>query len=297
MSRLEQYLRDYLDYLEIERNRSVKTIGNYERYLRAFFDFSAARIPGDITDEEVRSFRKHLARRELSKVTQSLYIIALRNFLKYLRKRDVASLAPEKLELPKIEKRQIDVVDERDLARLLATDYDDGLRGLRDRAIIEIFFSTGMRLSEVQSLDRNVDFSRGEMTVRGKGRKLRVVFLSDRAQSAIKTYLKARGDLEDALFVGINRADRVIGRISVRGIQRIVDRQARRAGIAAPLHPHQLRHSFATDLLINGADLRSVQELLGHANITTTQIYTHLTNRQLKEVHDAFHARKVAKRD
>ena len=293
MSRLEQYLTDYLDYLEIERNRSVKTSENYARYLRSFFEHSQARVPGDITEEAVRSFRKDLARRDLAKVTQSYYIIALRNFLKFLRRRDVNVLAPEKLELPKLEQRQIDIVDERDLARLLTADYDDGLRGLRDRAMIEVFFSTGMRLAEVQSLDRTLDFSRGELTVRGKGRKLRVVFLSDRAQDAIKAYLKARPDLEDALFVGIDRGGKVIGRISARGIQRVVDRQARRAGIAARLHPHQLRHSFATDLLVNGADLRSVQELLGHANVATTQMYTHLTNKQLKEVHEAFHARRV----
>lgn len=296
MSRIEQYLGDYLDYLEIEKNRSVKTIENYGRYLRVFFEFSMARVPGDITDDVVRAFRKDLARKNLAKTTQSLYIIALRNFLKYLRRRDVSSLAPEKIELPKVEQRQIDAVDERDLARLLVAEYDDGLRGLRDRALIEVFFSTGMRLSEVQSLDRAVDFTRGEMTIRGKGRKLRVVFLSDRAQDAIKTYLKARNDLEEALFVGLDRAGKVLGRVSVRGIQRVVDRQARRAGIAAHLHPHQLRHSFATDLLVNGADIRSVQELLGHANITTTQIYTHLTNRQLKDVHGAFHARKVPKK-
>jgi site-specific recombinase XerD len=296
MTKLESLLGDYLAYLEIERNRSVKTSENYARHLRAFFAHSGARIPGDITEDAVRMFRRDLARKDLAKVTQSYYVIALRNFLKYLIKRDVVSLSPEKLELPRIEKRQIDVVDERDLALLLAADYDDGIRGLRDRALIETLFSTGMRLEEVRSLNRTLDFSRGELTVRGKGRKLRVVFISDRAKSAIQTYMKARADVEDALFVGINRANRVIGRISPRGIQRIVDKQARRAGIASHLHPHQLRHSFATDLLVNGADMRSVQEMLGHENISTTQMYTHLTNKQLKEVHEAFHARRTAKR-
>lgn len=295
MTRLEQHLADYLDYLEIERNRSIRTSENYARYLRAFLAHAGARTPGDITEDAVRAFRRDLARRDLGKATQSYYVIALRSFLKYLRKRDIPSLAPEKLELPKVEKPQAEVVDERDLARLLAAEYDEGIRGLRDRALIEVFFSTGMRLSEARALDRTLDLSRGELSIRGKGRKLRVVFLSDRAIQAIGRYLKARTDLEDALFVGVDRAGRVIGRISARGIQRIVDRQARRAGIAAGVHPHQLRHSFATDLLINGADLRSVQELLGHASVATTQLYTHLTNRQLKEVHEAFHGRRMEK--
>jgi site-specific recombinase XerD len=296
MTKLESLVGEYLDYLEIERNRSVRTSENYGRQLKAFLQFSGARVPGDITEDVVRAFRKDLARKELTKATQSYYVIALRNFLKYLSRRDIETLSADKLELPRVEKRQIDVVDERDLGRLLAAEYDDGIRGLRDRALIEVLFSTGMRLSEIRSLDRTLDFNRGEMTIRGKGRKLRIVFLSDRAKAAIQAYLKARADVEDALFVGVDRANKVIGRISARGIQRIVDRQARRAGIAAHVHPHQLRHSFATDLLVNGADLRSVQELLGHASVSTTQVYTHLTNRQLKDVHEAFHARRTEKR-
>lgn len=293
MNKLDSLLNDYLDYLEIDRNRSVKTSENYARHIKAFLKHSGARIPGDITEDAVRAFRRDLARKELSKATQSYYVIALRSFLKYLMRRDIATLSAEKIELPRIEKRQIDVVDERDLARLLAAEYDDGLRGMRDRALIETLFSTGMRLAEIRSLDRSLDYSRGELTIRGKGRKLRIVFLSDRAKSAIQAYIKARPDLEEALFVGINRADIVIGRISARGIQRIVERQALRAGIAGHIHPHQLRHSFATDLLVNGADMRSVQELLGHESISTTQMYTHLTNRQLKDVHEAFHARRT----
>lgn len=292
MTKLEGYLSDYLAYLEIERNRSVKTSENYDRHIRAFLQHSGARIPGDITEDAVRLFRRDLARRDLTKVTQGYYAIALRNFLKYLRKRDIDVLSPDKIELPKVEKRQIDPVDERDLALLLAAEYDDGIRGLRDRAMIETLFSTGMRLSELRSLDRTLDFNRGELTIRGKGKKLRIVFLSDRARIAIQAYLKGRADAEDALFVGVNRAEQVIGRISARGIQRIVDRQARRAGIGQKIHPHQLRHAFATDLLVNGADLRSVQELLGHESVATTQMYTHLTNKQLREVHEAFHARR-----
>ncbi len=295
MSKLESLLRDYLSYLEIERNRSVKTSENYDRHVRAFLAHSGARVPGDITEDAVRDFRRDLARRGITKATQSYYAIALRNFLKYLRRRDLETLSPDKIELPRVERRQIDAIDERDLALLLAANYDEGIRGMRDRALIEVLFSTGMRLSEVQALDRTLDFTRGELTVRGKGRKLRIVFLSDRAKEAIQRYLKARNDLEDALFVGINKAGKVMGRISTRGIQRIVDRQARRAGIAAHIHPHQLRHSFATDLLVNGADLRSVQELLGHESVATTQMYTHLTNKQLREVHEVFHARRTKK--
>lgn len=295
MTRLESLLGDYLSYLEIERNRSVKTSENYDRHIRAFLEFSKARAPGDITEDVVRDFRRDLARRGITKATQSYYAISLRNFLKYLHRRDVVTLSPDKIELPRLERRQIDAIDERDLALLLAAGYDEGLRGMRDRALIEVLFSTGMRLSEVQSLDRTLDFTRGELSVRGKGRKLRVVFLSDRAKEAIQRYLKARNDLEEALFVGISKANRVISRISTRGIQRIVDRQARKAGVAAHIHPHQLRHSFATDLLVNGADLRSVQELLGHESVATTQMYTHLTNKQLREVHEAFHARRAKK--
>lgn len=295
MTTLERYLDEYLAYLEIERNRSVKTSENYARHIRAYLASCSAKEPADITEDNIRAFRRDLARRNLTKATQSYYAIALRTFLKYLRRRDVPVVSPDKIELPKVERRQIDAIDERDLSRLLEAEYDDGVRGMRDRALIEVLFSTGMRLSEVQAMDRSLDFSRGELTVRGKGRKLRVVFLSDRAKEAIQRYLKQRNDLEDALFIGVSRGGSVTGRISTRGIQRIVDRQARRAGIAMHVHPHQLRHSFATDLLVNGADLRSVQELLGHESVATTQMYTHLTNKQLREVHRAFHDRRNGK--
>lgn len=294
---IARYLQDYLDYLEIERNRAVKTSENYRRYLSGFIEFGDIQEPGDITEDIVRSFRLHLARKDLAKTTQSYHIIALRNFLKYLARRDVKTLVADKIELPKIEKRQIDALDERDLERLLNGPYEKGIRGLRDKALIELLFSTGMRLAEIQSLDRYIDLDRGEMTIRGKGRKLRIVFISDGAKTAIKEYLKARTDAEEALFIGISRGGKVLGRISTRGIERIIDLRARKAGIAKRIHPHQLRHTFATDLLINGADIRAVQELLGHSNIATTQIYTHLTNRQLREVHDAFHARRRETKD
>ena len=243
----------------------------------------------DITDGVVREFRLALARREMKKITQSYYVIAIRNFLKYLAKRDIKSLAAEKIELPKTPSRQIEVLEYGDLERLLAAPTGNDIRNLRDKAILEIFFSTGLRLAELCSLSRYIDFKRGEVTVRGKGDKLRVVFVSDSAREAVKKYMDKRGDAEERLFVSLDRSGKVIGPITPRAVQRVVERRAREAGIAKRIHAHLLRHSFATDLLVNGADLRSVQELLGHSNISTTQIYTHLTNKELREVHKAFH--------
>lgn len=292
MSSVENLLKDYLSYLEIEKNRSPKTRENYERYLREFLKFSEAAYPKDITEGVVREFRLNLARRNIKRITQSYYIIALRNFLKYLAKRDVKTLAAEKIELPKIPERQIEIVEYKDLERLLSAPNGKELRDLRDRAILELFFSTGLRLSELCGLSRYIDLKRGEITVRGKGEKLRVVFLSDAAKKSIEQYLAKRTDAEEALFVSLTRANKVIGKITARAVQRMIESRAKEAGIPKKIHPHQLRHSFATDLLVNGADLRSVQELLGHANIGTTQVYTHLTNKELREVHRAFHARR-----
>ncbi len=292
LSEIEILLGDYLNYLEIERNRSPKTSGNYRHHLLAFLVFSRAKTPDDITDAVVREFRLMLARRNIKKITQGYYIIALRNFLKYLAKRDVKTLSADKIELPKAPSRQIETINENDLERLLAAPKGDGLRALRDRAILETFFSTGLRLSELCSLSRYADWKRGELSVRGKGDKRRVVFVSDTARNAIEAYLAKRGDAEEKLFVSLDKSDRIIGPVTARAVERVVERRAREAGIAGRIHPHQLRHSFATDLLINGADIRSVQALLGHSNISTTQIYTHLTDRQLREVHEAFHARK-----
>ncbi|MEK7149659.1 MAG: site-specific tyrosine recombinase/integron integrase [Patescibacteria group bacterium] len=292
-------LKNYLDYLEIEKNRSVKTSQNYERYLRKFIDFAKIKKESDIIPENVREFRLYLARLSgmdgaLKKTTQSYYIIALRNFLKYLAKNDYQVLSPDKIELPKIPTRQIEILEYDELERLLAAAKGNDLRGLRDKAILEVLFSTGLRISELCALSRYIDLKRGEFTVRGKGNKLRVVFLADSAKKAIKNYLDKRIDAEEAMFISLTKADKpkIVGRIIPRTIQRIVDLYARKAGISKKIHPHLLRHSFATDLLINGADLRSVQEMLGHANIATTQIYTHLTNKELKEIHRAFHGRR-----
>ncbi len=299
MADIKKLLTDYLNYLEIEKNRSVKTRENYEHYLKEFLAFAKISSPAEITEELVRAFRLQLARRNLKKATQSYYVIALRNFLKHLAKRDIKTLTADKIELPKLERPQIEILDYADLERLLAAPKGGDLRALRDRAILETFFSTGLRLHELCSLDRYLDLKRGEFTVRGKGGKLRVVFISDRARRAVGAYLDKRADAEQHLFVslskipkGSKREPRVIGPITPRAVQRLFVRAAGAAGIPKHIHPHQLRHSFATDLLANGADLRSVQEMLGHSNIATTQIYTHLTNQGLKEVHKAFHGRR-----
>ncbi|MDP3947889.1 MAG: tyrosine-type recombinase/integrase [bacterium] len=302
MPDIQKLLRDYLDYLEIEKNRSIKTRENYEHYLRVFFTQTGIKDPRAITPEAVREFRLWLARswpdrQDLKKSTQSYYVIALRNFLKYLAKRDVPALAAEKVELPRVPARQIEIIEESDLLRLLAAPQGSSLRVLRDRAILETFFSTGLRVSELCALGRYLNFDRGELTVRGKGGKLRVVFLAPRAVQAIKGYLAKRKDADEALFVSLSVArpgkePKVLGRIIPRAVQRLVAHSALAAGITGRITPHGLRHLFATDLLRNGADLRSVQEMLGHSSVSTTQVYTHVTNRELKEVHQAFHARR-----
>jgi len=300
MKPIETLLKDYLNYLEIVKNRSPKTSANYKRYLQTFFKFAGIKTEKDITLSKVSEFRLYLARQEskknqpLKKNTQSYYLIALRNFLKYLVKNDYVVLSPDKIELPKIPPRQIEILELKDLERLLAAPQGTDLRSLRDKAILETLFSTGLRLSELCSLNRYFDIDRGEISVLGKGGKIRLVFLSPRAKKALKDYLAKRSDTLEVLFVSLTRSQtpKVIGRITPRSVQRLIDFYRRKAGIPQRVFPHLLRHCFATDLLINGADLRSVQEMLGHANISTTQIYTHLTNKELKEIHQAFHARR-----
>lgn len=300
-------LKNYLDYLEIEKNRSPKTRQNYERYLKSFLNFTEIKTEKNITLDAVRDFRLHLARQKTQKGeiykknTQSYYIIALRNFLKYLIKNDLNVLSPDKIEMPKIPQRQIEIIKYEDLEKLLSAPQGNDLKSSRDKAILEVLFSTGLRISELCGLNRYFDLNRGEISVRGKGGKIRVVFLSERAKTAIKNYLNKRTDAEEALFISLTKgkkslsADRqtkIIGRIIPRTIQRLIDFYGRKAGIPEKIHPHLIRHNFATDLLSNGADLRSVQELLGHASVSTTQIYTHLTNKGLYEVHKAFHGKR-----
>lgn len=284
-------LKEYLDYVEIERGRSVKTRAVYHHYLNTFFRQAGVHEVKDITEERIKEFRLRLARAGLKKSSQSYYVVALRTFLKYLARRDYTTVSADKIDVLKVPARQIEIITHEELERLLASPDTRTLKGLRDKAILEMFFSTGMRLAELCGMDRFIDFKKGELTVRGKGEKVRLVFLSARARAAIKQYLDARGDAHEPLFVSIFHG-KIIGRISPRAVERMVHRQGIKAGIVGKkLTPHILRHAFATDLLANGADVRSVQELLGHANIATTQIYTHVTNQHLKDVYKAFHGR------
>jgi site-specific recombinase XerD len=296
---------EYLEYLEIEKDRSQKTIENYDHYLERFLAWAKITSPSQITDERVRSFRLYLNRivdekgRPLKKITQNYHVIALRNFLKYLAKRDVLTLAAEKVELGKTEKRQIDFLEMEEVERMFEAANGASAKSLRGRAILELLFSSGLRVSELTNLNRDqVNLKTGEFSVRGKGGKVRVVFVSDRAKKAVEKYIEKRGDIDPALFVraGIKHLEKKSKkddlRITPRTVQRIVKFYATKAGIVKDVHPHTLRHSFATDLIQNGADIRSVQEMLGHSSVTTTQIYTHVTNRQLKEVHKAFHGKR-----
>ncbi len=274
MTEIETLLRDYLNYIEIEKNRSPRTRENYEHYLREFLAFSKVRRAADITDAAVREFRLALARRArkdgaaIKRVTQSYYVIALRSFLKYLAKRDVKTLAAEKIELPKTPSRQIEILEYGDLERLLAAPKGSSLRDLRDKAVLETFFSTGLRLAGLCALSRNMNLKRGEVTVRGKGDKLRVVFIADSARDAIQKYLAKRGDAEEALFISLDKSGRVIGRITPRAVQRLVDTRARQAGIAKHVHAHELRHCLHPDTLV----------FLPHRVIPAKELYTTKTH-------------------
>lgn len=294
---LEKYYKEYLEYLEIEKGRSLKTLDNYKRYLDGFFAFVKPTSISDITDEAVRKFRMNLNRRNLKRKTQNYYLIALRGFLKYLAKREIPALAPETIELAKVPERQIDLIASDELERLLSAPSGKDLKTLRDKAALELLFSTGLRVSELCALNRDsLSPQKGEFSVRGKGDKVRVVFLSDSAKEAVKAWLAKRTDLSDALFINFRpgRKDDMAedARLTPRSVERIIKHYALKAGISKKVTPHILRHSFATDLLENGADLRSVQMMLGHASISTTQIYTHITDKQLKEIHKAFHGKK-----
>lgn len=309
-SELDQLKREFLEYIEIERGRSLKTVGNYDRYLTRFIDFGNLKEPGDITESNIREFRLWLNRQPgsaekgvpkgtMKKRTQNYYLIALRAFLKYLAKRKVKSLSPEQIELAKTEERHLDLMSAEELTRLLMAPDTSTLKGLRDRALLELFFSTGLRVSELCSLNRDLDIARDEFSIRGKGDKVRVVFISDEARETLKAYLNKRNDMDEAMFVqvvgkgGQKTLDKRSSiRLTTRSVERIVKQYATEAGISRKVTPHIIRHSFATDLLSNGADLRSVQALLGHANITTTQVYTHVTDKHLRDIHKKFHRKK-----
>ena len=286
--------QEFLEYIEIEKGRALKTIENYNRYLTRFLSFSKAVSVRDITEEDIRKFRLELNRAHLNRRTQNYYLIALRQFLKYLAKRKYEVVSPDSIELAKEIQRDISLISSVELGRLLETPAGADVKSLRDKAMLEMLFSTGLRVSELCGLSRYLDWSRDEISVRGKGGKIRPVFISPGAKRAIQAYLKKRTDTDDALFVYFGqgaRAEKGDGsrRISQRSVERIVKHYAIKAGIDKRVTPHTLRHSFATDLLQNGADVRSVQALLGHANIATTQVYTHVTDKHLKDIHKAFH--------
>lgn len=299
MSNIQDLKRDFLEYIEISRGRSVKTVENYDRYLSRFIDFAKIKSPNGITDRKVQEFRLWLNRQPgtagvgtMKRRTQNYYLIALRAFLKYLQRQEVSSLSPERIELAKVPERSLDLITIQELERLMKAPDPSDLKGLRDRAILELLFSTGLRVSELTALDTDIDLSRDELSVRGKGDKVRVVFLSPAAKQAVTAYLKARKDMEEPLFVDYGRGNKTPRRLTPRSVERMVKHYAIKAGITKKVTPHVIRHSFATDLLENGADLRSVQALLGHANIATTQVYTHVTDKHLRDIHKSFHSKR-----
>lgn len=304
MPSIKQVKNEYLEYLEIERNRAMKTVENYGRYLDRFIQFTTATSGGDIkdiTEDVIRQYRLWLNRFKdpdtqapLKRITQNYHIIAVRNFLKYLAKRQIKSVAPERVELGKQEDRQVSFLESSELERLLDAPQGGDLPALRDRAMLATLFSTGMRVSELCSLNRDmISVGRGELSVRGKGGKVRPVFISEDAGGHLKAWMTSRTDMDPALFIRIPR-NLAFGkyenlRLTPRSIQRIVHQHATAAGIVGKqVSPHTLRHSFATNLLHNGADIRSVQAMLGHSSVTTTQIYTHVTDKGLREVHQKF---------
>ncbi len=308
--KINTLITDFLNYLEIEKGRLEKTIKNYEFYLRRFTSWANYPEPDKITLDLIRDFRLWLNRLKnkkgevLKKNTQNYHLIALRAFLKYLTKRNIKTLAPEKIELAKISERKIEFLEGDDLENLLIAPLgiqkSDEIIKLRDKAILELLFSTGLRVSELANLSkRQINLKKDEFTVYGKGDKPRIVFLSEQAKHWLKKYLEARKDIKPALFIRHDRTtspdgspESIDSHLTPRSIQRIVEKYAKIAGITKRVSPHVIRHSYATDLLTAGADLRSVQTLLGHASITTTQIYTHITDKYLKEVFKAFHGKR-----
>lgn len=319
---LSIYIRQFLEYCEVERGRSPRTVRNYDFYLHRFVSFAGDVAPSAITIDMVRQYRLWLNRladvhgEALKKNTQNYHLIALRSFLKYLAKRDIPALAPEKIELAKMPDRDVSFLDGGDMERLLQAPIKDSsgaimdtglsLTQLRDKAIVELLFSTGLRVSELVKLKKeDVHLKRDEFTVRGKGGKSRVVFISEQSRFWLKRYLDARKDMNEYLFVPHDRAQTAEKRsarkedvpLTDRSVQRIIERLTREAGITKPVTPHTLRHSYATDLLRNGADIRAVQQMLGHSSITTTQIYTHITDKGLREIHKKFHRKPTSSSD
>lgn len=318
---MKKLIQQFLNYLEIEKNRSIQTVNNYHFYLMRFLKWAQAKKnkrlkATDITISLIRNYRLWLNRQKdtkgepIKKNTQNYHLIALRSFLKYLRQNDIKTLAPEKIELMKIPQRHIEFLEYEDLQTLLNAPLMDINKGqsdiikFRDKAILELLFSTGLRVSELANLKRkDINLKKDEFTVRGKGSKLRIVFISDDAKYWLKKYLDIRKDLNPFLFTSYDRASKKRVKkqyanrkkeqgLTPRSIQRIIEKYAKTAGITKKVTPHTLRHSYATDLLSSGADIRSVQTLLGHASITTTQIYTHISDKHLKEIYKKHHGKK-----
>ncbi len=301
---LPALVTDYLEYLELEKNSSQRTIRNYDHYLKRFLDFTGEIEPKDIDLELIRKFRLYLARyedpvtgRQLKRKTQNFFMIALRSFLRYLARIDIESLSAEKVELGDQDPSPLKVLDREYLEKLLESPDTTSKEGIRDRTILEVLFSTGLRVSEFTALNTDtINLKRREFGIVGKGGKERVVFLSDSASAWLERYLMIRKDTFKPLFIRYQGKVEIEEngekmRLTARSIERIVEKYVKALGLPIKATPHTLRHNFATDLLINGADIRSVQEMLGHSNISTTQIYTHITNRQLKEVHKSFHGK------
>jgi site-specific recombinase XerD len=330
---LEDLKNRFLEYIEIEKGRSLKTVKNYDRYLGRFLEFAAkngAKNANKLDERMLREYRLYLNRQlanpgknvrqdlknaTLKKKTQNYYMIALRSFLKFLSKNKVQSVAAEQIELAKVGERELDLISKKELDDILASPekkfrnmekFSKGdkkskkelelayIKALRDRAILETLFSTGLRVSELISLDRFLDLNTGQTSVRGKGEKVRVVFFSPDCIKAVKKYLDERKDTNNFMFISHStlapRGDKQEDMpLTTRSVERIVKEYATFCGIMKKVTPHVLRHSFATTLLGNGADLRAVQRMLGHANISTTQIYTHVTDKELKDIHQKFH--------
>lgn len=306
-SKLNSLLLDYLEYLEVERQLSQHTIRNYAHYLRRFLDWLVAKTnitrAEEITPQSVTKYRVYLSRyidekgRDLSRSTQAYHVIALRSWLRWMTKRDMEVMPADKIDLPKGESKSLKYLRIDQLERLLEQANINTKIGLRDRAILEVLFSTGLRVSELASLNRDqLDLDRREFGVMGKGRKLRVVFLSERATRWVDRYLRTRNDHWRPVYIRYSRKKEPVTsdgedmRLTVRSIQRVVEKYRKKSRLPVPITPHGLRHTFATDLLSKGAGLREVQEMLGHKNVSTTQIYTHVTNPQLKKVHDKYHS-------
>lgn len=310
---INNLITDFLEYLEVEKGRSLLTVRNYDHYLRTFTGFAKKqRIedPEKIDLELVRKYRLALNRNpHLSKNTNNYYLIALRSFLKFLAKKDVQTLAPEKIELAKTDERQISFLDDNELEQLLSKPDTRTMQGLRDKAILELLFSTGLRVSELCNLKKDdINLEKSEFSVKGKGGKVRVVFMDSNAKESLKRYLASRRDKSKFLFISYGHTNKPVERltsnakrnderltsngITPRSVQRMIRKYAKMAGITKKVTPHVMRHTFATDLLMAGSDLRAVQSLLGHSSVTTTQIYTHVTDQHLQEVHQAFHGRR-----